>query len=219
MPRRMGDVVARGTYCSAGTAGGMRSGQLVEVKSRLYETGSRVSRGTSVSKGKRVAFSVVFGAILLVVTLVGVEVLSSYFVPPWPARALNPRQPTPQLTLAAPFRNQPWLAEADNSWGLRDSERTISKPPGAWRALRRRELHRIALHALVPAGGGAAACSRQRQDRGGQPRRRCDRHAELLLSHPRCRARAAVRRRAAVHLLGQRFRAARRGLLDPAVTG
>ena len=87
------------------------------------------------SKGKRVAFSVVFGAILLAVTLAGVEALSSWFVPPWPARALNPRQPTPQLTLAAPFRNQPWLAEADNSWGLRDSERTIAKPPGAYRAL------------------------------------------------------------------------------------
>jgi len=88
-----------------------------------------------VSKGKRVAFGAVFGAILLVVTLVGIEVLSSYFVPAWPARALNPREPAPVRELALPFRNQPWLGDPDNSWGLRDSERTIAKQPDTRRAL------------------------------------------------------------------------------------
>jgi hypothetical protein len=77
----------------------------------------------------------VFGAILLVVTLVGIEVLSSYFVPAWPARAINPREPALARTMSAPFRNQPWLADPDNSWGMRDIERTIAKTPGMRRAV------------------------------------------------------------------------------------
>lgn len=88
-----------------------------------------------VSKGKRALFSVVFGSLLLVVTLVGIEVLASYYVPAWPARAINPREPALARTLAPPFRNQPWLADPDNSWGLRDIERTIAKPPGMRRAV------------------------------------------------------------------------------------
>jgi hypothetical protein len=88
-----------------------------------------------VGKGKRTLFSGVFGAILLVVTFVGIEVLASYFVPAWPARAINTREPAPTRTLALPFRNQPWLADPDNSWGLRDLERTIAKQPFVRRVL------------------------------------------------------------------------------------
>lgn len=89
----------------------------------------------SVSKGKRAVFSIVFGLILLAVTLVGIEVLASNFVPAWPARAINPREPAPVRTLALPFKNQPWLADPDNSWGLRDVERSIAKPPGMRRVV------------------------------------------------------------------------------------
>lgn len=80
-------------------------------------------------------FGTVFGAVLLVVTLVGIELLSSFLVPAWPARALNPREPTPARMLAPPFKNQPWLADPDNSWGMRDVERSLAKPPGTRRAV------------------------------------------------------------------------------------
>jgi hypothetical protein len=83
---------------------------------------------------KRLAFGAVFAVILLAVTLVGIETLSSFYTPAWPARAMNPREPAPVRVLAAPFKNQPWLAEGDNSWGMRDVERTVAKPAGTYRA-------------------------------------------------------------------------------------
>ncbi len=66
-------------------------------------------------------------------SLVGIEILSSFYVPAWPARAMNPREPAPVRHLATSFKNQPWLADPDNSWGMRDSERTIEnrQEPGA----------------------------------------------------------------------------------------
>src|SRR5262245_4239735 len=85
--------------------------------------------------GKRIAFGFVFGAILLVTTLAGIELLSSFFVPPWPARALNPREPAQARVLSTPFRGQSWLADPDNSWGMRDHERARAKRPEAFRAI------------------------------------------------------------------------------------
>jgi hypothetical protein len=84
---------------------------------------------------RRLAFSAVFGVILLAVTLAGIEFLSSFFTPSWPARALSSREPRTTRTLSAPFRRQPWLAAADNSWGIRDQERTIARLPGTSRAI------------------------------------------------------------------------------------
>jgi len=87
------------------------------------------------SRRKRWVFGTLFGVILVATSLAGIEILSSFYAPAWPARAMNPREPAPERALAAPFKNQPWLADPDNSWGMRDSERTIAKPPGAWRAV------------------------------------------------------------------------------------
>jgi len=87
------------------------------------------------SRRKRWVFGTLFGVILIAASLVGIEILSSFYVPAWPARAMNPREPALVRHLATPFKNQPWLADPDNSWGMRDSERTIEKPPGAWRAI------------------------------------------------------------------------------------
>jgi hypothetical protein len=84
---------------------------------------------------KRLAFSVVLGVLTLVVTLAGIEFLSSFYVPSWPARAMNPREPAPVRVLSAPFERQPWLADPDNSWGMRDRERTVAKPPGSFRSV------------------------------------------------------------------------------------
>lgn len=84
---------------------------------------------------RRLAFGGIFAAILFVVTLAGIEFLASFYTPSWPARAMNPREPAPVRVLSAPFKNQPWLADPDNSWGMRDKERTVTKPPGTFRAV------------------------------------------------------------------------------------
>ena len=84
---------------------------------------------------RHLAFGLVLGALLTVATLAGIEVMASAFVPPWPARAMVPRLPWEPRTLAAPFRQQPWLADPDNSWGMRDRERSFDKPPGVYRTV------------------------------------------------------------------------------------
>jgi len=85
---------------------------------------------------KRLLFGVVFGLMLTVATLAGIEILASAYAPAWPARALVslepatlPHEPQP------PFNRQPWLGDADNDWGMRDAPRTIDKPAGTVRTL------------------------------------------------------------------------------------
>jgi hypothetical protein len=76
-------------------------------------------------------FGVIYGLILAVATLAGIEFLSSFYAPSWPARALRSVPPTNPVTATTkPFSNQPWIAEPYNSWGMRDSERTVAKPEG-----------------------------------------------------------------------------------------
>jgi hypothetical protein len=91
-------------------------------------------RGRGRSK-RQLAFGLVLGALLTVATLAGIEVVASAFVPPWPARAMVPRPPWEPRTLAAPFRQQPWLADPDNSWGMRDRERSFDKLPDVYRTV------------------------------------------------------------------------------------
>jgi hypothetical protein len=81
---------------------------------------------------KRVVFGVVYGLILTIVTLAGIEALASFYAPSWPARALRALEPVNAATaLKPPFSEQPWLADPYNSWGMRDSEHTTAKPAGA----------------------------------------------------------------------------------------
>jgi hypothetical protein len=81
--------------------------------------------------GKRVMFTTVFGGILTVATLAGIEFLSSFYAPAWPARALRSVPPAnPVAATNEPFAEKPWLANPFNSWGMRDVERTIAKPAG-----------------------------------------------------------------------------------------
>jgi hypothetical protein len=80
---------------------------------------------------KRAVFGVVYGLVLAIVTLAGIEFLSSFVAPAWPARALRPVEPVnPATTLKPPFSEQPWLSDPYNSWGMRDSEHTLGKPAG-----------------------------------------------------------------------------------------
>jgi SGNH hydrolase-like domain, acetyltransferase AlgX len=84
---------------------------------------------------KRLAFGAVFAAILVAVALAGSEFMASFYTPSWPARAMNPREPAPERVLGTPFKRQPWLADPDNSWGMRDRERTVAKLPGTFRTV------------------------------------------------------------------------------------
>lgn len=86
--------------------------------------------------GKRVAFGAIYAVVLTVATLAGIEALASFYAPSWPARALRATGPVNPVSAAAePFKDQPWLATPFNSWGMRDSERTVAKPAGAFRAV------------------------------------------------------------------------------------
>src|SRR5262249_6320650 len=89
----------------------------------------------NMGRSKHWVFGTLFGLILVAVSLVGIEFLSSFYLPAWPARAMNPREPARERPLPTPFKNQPWLADPDNSWGMRDSERTIAKAPDTFRAV------------------------------------------------------------------------------------
>lgn len=81
---------------------------------------------------KRVVFGAVYGLILTLVTLAGIEALASFYAPSWPARALRAAEPVNSAAaLKPPFSEQPWLADPYNSWGMRDSERTVTKPAGS----------------------------------------------------------------------------------------
>ena len=85
---------------------------------------------------KKLLFGVTFGLILAIATFAGIEALASLYTPSWPARALVSLEPaTSPHELRPPFSRQPWLGDADNSWGMRDTERTVAKPAGAFRAI------------------------------------------------------------------------------------
>ena len=84
---------------------------------------------------KRLAFWAIFGTILATASLAGIEFLASFYTPSWPARVLNPRAPAPERHLGAPYKRQPWMADGDNSWAIRDQERTVAKPAGTRRAV------------------------------------------------------------------------------------
>jgi hypothetical protein len=78
---------------------------------------------------KRLAFGVIFGAILLAVTVGGIEFLVSLYAPTWPARALRSVPPSNPVTATTePFSEQPWMAAPYNSWGMRDTEHALAKP-------------------------------------------------------------------------------------------
>jgi hypothetical protein len=68
---------------------------------------------------KNVAFWLIYGLLLSGVTLLGLEAIASFFVPPWPSRILRPIV----LDTGAD-------ASSYNSWGMRDRERSIVRPRG-----------------------------------------------------------------------------------------
>jgi hypothetical protein len=61
--------------------------------------------------------------------LIAVEFLASAYVPAWPARALRSYFPLNMPAGAPGDIAKPWMAESFNSWGMRDREHSISRPP------------------------------------------------------------------------------------------
>ena len=79
--------------------------------------------------GRKRIYAIVFGLILAGITLAGLEVLASLEAPRWPARALRSTPPaTVQLSDFTDLADKPWVFEPNNSWGMRDKERSIAKP-------------------------------------------------------------------------------------------
>ncbi|MBV8393068.1 MAG: hypothetical protein JOY81_07780 [Alphaproteobacteria bacterium] len=79
---------------------------------------------------RRWCFAVIYGAILIVVTLVGIEIVAGFFAPPWPARLLRTIEPINDATAYKSIIDKPWITKRYNSWGMNDIERSVAKPPG-----------------------------------------------------------------------------------------
>lgn len=78
-------------------------------------------------KKKTLAFSAIYFVILAAVTLVGIEILASFYSPSWPAYALRSTPPVnsfPPGTGGLPD----WMTAPFNSWGMRDVERAFGPP-------------------------------------------------------------------------------------------
>lgn len=84
-------------------------------------------------KQKRFWFWGVFTALLLAITLAGLEALSAFVVPPWPARELRPIEVS-NATVASTLSGTQTKPEY-NSWGLRDREHPLQKPAGLSRTV------------------------------------------------------------------------------------
>src|SRR5689334_11186004 len=79
-------------------------------------------------KLRSLALWTAYAVVLAAVTVAGLEFLSSFVVPAWPARELRPvvvETPQPSTTSDAP---SPRLTY--NSWGMHDWERSVTKPAG-----------------------------------------------------------------------------------------
>jgi hypothetical protein len=75
-------------------------------------------------------FAMVYGTVLAVVTLAGIEGLAGFYAPPWPARALRSIPPINVDTTMKSLAGKPWLGRPFNSWGMNDRERSLAKPAG-----------------------------------------------------------------------------------------
>lgn len=65
-----------------------------------------------------------YGALLLAVTVAGAELIASFLVPSWPARMLRPVATGGVSQATGHVINVTY-----NSWGMRDRERSIARPP------------------------------------------------------------------------------------------
>jgi len=78
---------------------------------------------------KRYLFWTVFSLLLLTVTIGGLEFLASLVVPPWPAYELRPLEASAKSgSNIKVFDEQPRYRPTYNSWGMKDRERSLTRP-------------------------------------------------------------------------------------------
>jgi len=78
-------------------------------------------------KTKTLVFGSIYFAILASVTLVGIEVIASFYSPSWPAYALRSMPPVNSFPPGADL--PAWMVAPFNSWGMRDRERAFGPAP------------------------------------------------------------------------------------------
>lgn len=78
-------------------------------------------------KTKTLVFGSIYFAILAAVTLVGIEVIASFYSPSWPAYALRSMPPVNSFPPGADL--PAWMVAPFNSWGMRDRERAFGPAP------------------------------------------------------------------------------------------
>lgn len=74
---------------------------------------------------RKLFFWTVYAVLLTAVTVAGAEAIASFMAPPWPARELRP-VPTGSVAQATGHV----FDVAYNSWGMRDRERSVTRPAG-----------------------------------------------------------------------------------------
>ena len=80
---------------------------------------------------KRGLFWVVYGLLLAAVTLAASEFVAGFLAPPWPAYELRPVVASSSaMRQIKTLADTPKLIPFYNSWGLKDQERSIERPPG-----------------------------------------------------------------------------------------
>lgn len=84
-------------------------------------------------KHRRFWFWGVFSALLVAITVAGLEALSAFVVPPWPARDLRPIEVSNAAVASTLSGAQ--AVPTYNSWGLRDREHPPQKPAGISRTV------------------------------------------------------------------------------------
>jgi hypothetical protein len=86
------------------------------------------------SHTKRAAHWIALAAVAVAGCFAVAETISWAVVPPWPARVLRDDSPVNPVTeQQATALHMPWLAQPNNSWGLRDLERQVSPASGVRR--------------------------------------------------------------------------------------
>lgn len=84
---------------------------------------------------KQVAYHVIFGLLLLVLTVGVLEAVSALFTPSWPSRELRSVGPEVYQRERSIISYHPQWTGPVNSWGMRDLERAVNKPSGGKRLL------------------------------------------------------------------------------------
>lgn len=111
-------------------AGGRGGNKHLAAPGRAGHDGEEASTVDRRFMTSRRWFWLVYGAILVVATVAGTELVASFLAPPWPARDLRPVSAEAlKERLSSAFVDMPQLVPVYNDWGMRDRPRSFARPP------------------------------------------------------------------------------------------